>query len=233
MSLLNKNRANKSWGEFLRYGVGEIMLVVIGILIAVSINNCNEDRKQLSELKNIYLTVKENLENDIVEIDSMLKRFDERTSTFQAVLNDSLSRSDYEDNWQLGFLIFGYPEFTIEERGYKQLLAFNSSLDADGKKLVSDIVAFYAERKTEIHADDVLREKDFKDNFYHWKQNHSWWEGYVTNRKLGAFIDYALNDQDYKNRVATYRFLNYDIYLPELRLFRERALEIIEAIDSQ
>ena len=36
---------NKS-GKYLKYAVGEIILVVIGILIALQINNWNENRKQ-------------------------------------------------------------------------------------------------------------------------------------------------------------------------------------------
>ena len=32
-------------GKYLKYAIGEIFLVVIGILIALQINNWNEDRK--------------------------------------------------------------------------------------------------------------------------------------------------------------------------------------------
>ena len=32
-------------GKYLKYAIGEIILVVIGILIALSINNWNENRK--------------------------------------------------------------------------------------------------------------------------------------------------------------------------------------------
>lgn len=39
--------------NFVIYALREILLVVIGILIAVSINNWNEERKQHKELTNI------------------------------------------------------------------------------------------------------------------------------------------------------------------------------------
>ena len=39
-NLLEKNQT----GQYLKYAIGEIVLVVIGILIALSINNFNEDR---------------------------------------------------------------------------------------------------------------------------------------------------------------------------------------------
>ncbi len=49
-------------GKYLKYAIGEIALVVIGILIALSINNWNEARKlQNEELKLLY-DIKTNLE---------------------------------------------------------------------------------------------------------------------------------------------------------------------------
>jgi sensor domain CHASE-containing protein len=40
--MINENKT----GKYLKYAIGEIILVVIGILIALQINNWNEQRKQ-------------------------------------------------------------------------------------------------------------------------------------------------------------------------------------------
>jgi len=63
--LATENRAAK----YLRYAIGEILLVVIGILIALQVNNWNETRKLQNEkyklliaLKQEFLTNKKNLE---------------------------------------------------------------------------------------------------------------------------------------------------------------------------
>ena len=42
-------------GKYFKYALGEIILVVIGILIALQINNWNEDRKEMGTLKLIFL----------------------------------------------------------------------------------------------------------------------------------------------------------------------------------
>jgi Family of unknown function (DUF6090) len=51
-------------GKYLKYAIGEIILVVIGILIALSINNWNENRlksnKEITILANIHKEFKEN-----------------------------------------------------------------------------------------------------------------------------------------------------------------------------
>ena len=66
--LLTDNR----FGKYLLYAVGEILLVVIGILVAFQVDNWKEDIKQnkrelilLSELKSNLKTNVRNLENDI------------------------------------------------------------------------------------------------------------------------------------------------------------------------
>ena len=51
--------------KYMRYAVGEIVLVVIGILIALQINNWNEERKQKQkEIVNL-IAIKEDLEHDL------------------------------------------------------------------------------------------------------------------------------------------------------------------------
>ena len=60
-------------GRYLFYAIGEIALVVIGILIALQINNWNEVRKD-NKLENYLLqSLKEDLLNDIKELDGNIQ----------------------------------------------------------------------------------------------------------------------------------------------------------------
>ena len=62
---MNEGKTSK----YLKYAVGEIVLVVIGILIAIQINNWNNARlNKISEL-NFYLNFKEQMVEDIHEIE--------------------------------------------------------------------------------------------------------------------------------------------------------------------
>jgi hypothetical protein len=58
----------------MRYAIGEILLVVVGILIALSINNWNEARKEKKELHEYLAKIKSNIEADIVILDSLKTR---------------------------------------------------------------------------------------------------------------------------------------------------------------
>ena len=52
-------------GKYLRYAVGEIVLVVIGILIALQVNNWNEYRKEKVEEKKILLSLHNEISNNL------------------------------------------------------------------------------------------------------------------------------------------------------------------------
>ena len=59
--LLEQNRAQR----YVLYAIGEIVLVVIGILIALAINNSNQ-RRVIEEKEQVYLKgLKEEFERDI------------------------------------------------------------------------------------------------------------------------------------------------------------------------
>ncbi|MEM9544848.1 MAG: DUF6090 family protein [Bacteroidota bacterium] len=228
----SKNESSKETLEFFKYAIREIILVVIGILIAVSINNWNEHRKNKNELRNIFIMVKEDIQNDITEINEVLTWYEKIKPTFAQVLKDSISREDYLQNQTIAYLILGYPEISFDQRGFKLLSDYNESHNDYSDTLVQNIVDFYTERMLEIQVDEKLRAGDFEDNFNHWKTGHEWWAEYIYDKKIDRFLDYALYSKDYKNRVATSHFLTYDVYLPELRKFKGLGLKIVKAIEE-
>ena len=59
--------------KYLRYSIGEIILVVIGILIALSINNWNEARKQENLKQRLYVELYESIKSDTVDYNADLK----------------------------------------------------------------------------------------------------------------------------------------------------------------
>jgi len=65
--LLTEKRFNK----YLIYGIGEIILVVFGILIALSINNWNEQRKQTAQIAKYAKSFVQDLEKDIAMMDTI------------------------------------------------------------------------------------------------------------------------------------------------------------------
>ena len=60
-NLMEKNKT----GKYLKYAIGEIVLVVLGILIALQINNWNELNKERANEKIILNEIRDNLKFDL------------------------------------------------------------------------------------------------------------------------------------------------------------------------
>lgn len=74
--LLSENKVSK----YLLYALGEIVLVVIGILIALEINNWNENRKQLQQEKETIASLK-------LEFEKNLNQLEDNLISIQAFIN--------------------------------------------------------------------------------------------------------------------------------------------------
>jgi len=124
--LMNQNKTTK----YFKYAIGEIVLVMIGILLALQVNNWNEssqvrktELKLLNELKHDLLETKEDLLTDI-----------EKSKTILAI-TDSLYQSAMEGNWDLVKISF---DFIYETpRLFPKLSAYNS-IQAFGVNIISN-----------------------------------------------------------------------------------------------
>jgi uncharacterized membrane protein YgaE (UPF0421/DUF939 family) len=65
--------AENKFSKYLMYAIGEIVLVVIGILIALTINNWNENRKSKKVANEIYRNLQNSLVQDSTEVQRIIK----------------------------------------------------------------------------------------------------------------------------------------------------------------
>jgi len=82
-SLLMENKTSK----YFKYALGEILLVVIGILIALQINNWNENRKDTHKETKILRSLQSELKVDLQNIKAQLFYKEESISNFTNALD--------------------------------------------------------------------------------------------------------------------------------------------------
>jgi hypothetical protein len=74
-------------GKYFKYAIGEIILVVTGILIAIKINNWNENQKK-AELGYQYLTeIRNELQKDVKNLNNEINKLEENIKNQEAALN--------------------------------------------------------------------------------------------------------------------------------------------------
>lgn len=74
-------------GKYLKYAIGEIILVVIGILIALQINNWNIEKNNQQLETKYYKGIIKNLNNDISQLNDLLLKETIRLKALTAIQN--------------------------------------------------------------------------------------------------------------------------------------------------
>ena len=74
--------------RYFKYAIGEILLVVIGILIALQINNWNEEKKSLQKGRDILVDVRENIESNTLQFQADIDTNRDVIKSIDFVLNN-------------------------------------------------------------------------------------------------------------------------------------------------
>lgn len=86
IKIFRKNRQNSltegKTGNYIKYAIGETVLVVIGILIALQINNYNEERKLHRLRQDYYKQILVNLKDDNKDVEKAIKRIDSSITNY-------------------------------------------------------------------------------------------------------------------------------------------------------
>jgi len=130
-------------GKYLKYAIGEIVLVVIGILIALSINNWNENRKLQNEELKLLSDLKTNLETtykdfitDTIENSENVGKY----NNIKSFIDKDLPYSNKLDK-AFGELTFWSSPY-ITSTAYKTLQTIGLDI-IKNQKLKKDIVNIY------------------------------------------------------------------------------------------
>ena len=115
--------------KYMRYAIGEIVLVVIGILIALSINNWNESRKDRIQEKEILSEILETIvrNNDLLENHMFLIEDINRSSdvVIRWIENESENSEEHQTEFYRCFL--SGSNIFLSSAGYDELK--NSGLE--------------------------------------------------------------------------------------------------------
>lgn len=134
-------RENKI-GNYLQYAIGEILLVVIGILIALQINTWNEGRKTKRFENEILFLIDQNLQQDSLMLSQELDK-----ATIAIELTDRLleqvALKNYKDslNTWMGKII-SFERFKSQSSAFEVLKAKGIETISD-KKLQLALISYY------------------------------------------------------------------------------------------
>ena len=108
--------SENKFSKYLLYAIGEIILVVIGILIALQINNWNENRKEIKSQNKLFANLKIDFENRLDELETFYTLKKEAVENIHK-LNITISdkKSEIDKSEMISILASLVNNFTFNE----------------------------------------------------------------------------------------------------------------------
>ena len=91
-----KKLVSMETGKYLRYAFGEVILVVIGILIALQVNNWNEYRKEKVEEKKILLSLHNEISNNLESLQVVIEEKNKIIDVNQYIIDNSGKNGEWK-----------------------------------------------------------------------------------------------------------------------------------------
>ncbi|WP_417859822.1 DUF6090 family protein [Winogradskyella sediminis] len=141
--LMEQNKTSK----YFKYAIGEIVLVVIGILIALQINNWNEGKKAKEKEHQVLTEIISDLDYTLQDLDRVLNK---RTNNLNRTINSintiiDVLKTDkpYHDSLAYHFrAAHAYDEIDFKTSGYQSLVSIGTDL-VENPKIRSAIGKFH------------------------------------------------------------------------------------------
>ncbi|WP_415376685.1 DUF6090 family protein [Patiriisocius sp. Uisw_017] len=232
-----KTLTENKFGKYLTYAIGEIILVVIGILIALSINNWNENKKSENQLNNIYNEVETNLKSDLLNIDYVIKQYEQLELRLEKMIKgeysiiplDSINANNYSDFIPSQRDINNFISFEIQDKGIGLIKTYNDFNTSGNKDRTNEIIQFYKIAEPLNMVLEKLKEESFNNIKYF--EQFSWYRDYMNIKYNPRTIEFFAKNGIFKNKVVTFRLIAIENFLPLLREYKKSASILLEKIE--
>jgi hypothetical protein len=228
--LVQENRV----GKYLLYAVGEIILVIIGILIALSLNKANEAKTQEKKieviLRQIQVELLTSIEHANFEIDYSRKQ----DSLINLVMNRKVTAADYKkpENRMLLNLHFG-ALLRMQDEGFNSLMLKSEVLPDKYTALVNGLKGHYIFGKELMELSNKLADERQLTGQEQMRANTDWIgeHNYFGGTLPDGAIDYFLNNLDYRKSLSyTSQVLTGSMGI--IIEVRAKAIQYIREIDA-
>jgi len=206
--LMEKNKT----GKYLKYAIGEIVLVVIGILIALQINNASQQKTNRDHIESILESIYYNLESDMGNpINRWMDFCEFKDSLNTMVLTKDLSYEDYEFSGQgsrgIGRLLnYEFEPFQFKNQAYERMMANVEIIPDEYMPIVEMLQDVYG-KEVPVVNEVAIEIKTFVDEIDDKYQTTYDWYSNTDSIHFRQKVDYMLNNPKHLNDVRRHQYL--------------------------
>lgn len=188
---------NGKTGKYFKYAIGEIVLVVIGILIALSINNWNEERKAADYTTLLFEKTLEELKFNIEKANAKVAYYRDQNFYYYNVVNKKVTKNDYKFG-PYAYLLFSGYAVDLTDDTFQKLLSSDEKLTQEQDDLLSKLKLVYSNYKGEVDFLDTRILEFIFDLHKKYKDEQSWYPNFTSFQSINDdMVDYFLNDPEY------------------------------------
>jgi hypothetical protein len=214
-NLLNEGNTTK----YFKYAIGEIVLVVIGILIALQINNWNTNKANEKNAYNQLLEVQKEVLNNIVEFDENDTYYFEKLRDLRQVMSDTLTLEDYYNHRTLRSIMSSGPPIVTQNEAFNKLVDNADNLPETYKPLVTELKKLYNHSRFETSYDDLMVLKSQYFDFISEFTESMYREEYED------YFQFLLTNPEYKDKLSRYSWTLDDL-APRLGVKKYQAIAV-------
>lgn len=227
-SFISKNKIS----GYLLYAVGEVLLVMIGILLALQVNNWNEQRKETKELNNILRIISYDMETDTLVANVILKIYEEKNKNSLKIINNELDRNNFTECRECIALVTLYKPLNIQTKGFELLKKISNYETTQKDSLITDITQIYTLFKANIDKSNDRLENDVLNNLESFKE-YPWFVDWTEGKFNQDMIIYFTESENYRIKVASHNLLAAGNHTQIIKLYKQNLIVILDRIKKR
>ena len=191
---------NSKFYKYVKYAIGEVILVMLGILMALYINNWNEQRKEQEKFNQVLLDVEKELIGNIYHARNAIQSFARYDSLCLKLFIDSLKFDDYGDYTKI--LHGGSLRLAIKDDSFKKLNQI-INLTKEQESIMDKLIFLNSEGRTYLddYGDRMI---ELVDNNSESLQKYDWYEKWELNQLDDErIINFFINDREYSKKAMS------------------------------
>jgi len=216
--------------RYMRYAIGEIVLVIIGILIALQINNWNEIEKSKSESNRLLIVLKLDLEKDIQKFNSLRTEYNDWLLQIKNILDNVLDSNTKKitrfDQLAAGRLSMNY--LNVNKITFLDMFNSGKKLQFDNLEIVRDIKDYYQ------YADiELIKLNSDNEEFYRLLMSYYGVRGINTLNRVIRQRNLEYIDWTWLTNPRSQEYINLETAMLLYQIVVEANLNILQELEKK